>query len=120
MTRMSADQRVGAGAAGRRCARAASRRCETIERYLRVDRLRRSRSASLDRRDGERYGAMLRRGAAEAKGERRSSSSIPICRIRSSAIGDAVAMIESGATDVVFATTTSDDRAAMRCFARCS
>ena len=55
----------------------------------------------LDKRDG-RYGAMLRRGASEAKG-----SVIvvvdPDLPYPVSAIGDAVAMIESGAADVVFA-----------------
>src|SRR5437763_11222778 len=55
----------------------------------------------LDKRDGG-YGAMLRRGASEAKG-----SVIvvvdPDLPYAVTAIGDAVAMIESGAADVVFA-----------------
>ena len=55
----------------------------------------------LDKRDGD-YGAMLRRGAYEAKG-----SVIvvvdPDLPYPAGAIGDAVAMIESGAADVVFA-----------------
>jgi len=54
----------------------------------------------LDKRDGD-YGAMLRRGASEATG-----SVIvvvdPDLPYPVSAIGDAVAMIESGAADVVF------------------
>src|SRR5204863_8131193 len=55
----------------------------------------------LDRRDGDGYGAMLRRGAADAKG----SVVIvvdPDLPYPVSAIGDAVALIESGAADVVF------------------
>jgi SAM-dependent methyltransferase len=55
----------------------------------------------LDKRDGD-YGAMLRRGACEAKG-----SVIvvvdPDLPYPIGAIGDAVAMIESGSADVVFA-----------------
>ena len=54
----------------------------------------------LDKRDGE-YGAMLRRGVSEAKGSVvvivDADLPYPV-----SAIGDAVAMIESGAADVVF------------------
>jgi 2-polyprenyl-3-methyl-5-hydroxy-6-metoxy-1,4-benzoquinol methylase len=54
----------------------------------------------LDKRDGE-YGAMLRRGVSEAKGSVvvivDAGLPYPV-----SAIGDAVAMIESGAADVVF------------------
>ena len=55
----------------------------------------------LDKRDGD-YGAMLRRGALEAKGDVivvvDHDLPYPV-----GAIGDAVAMIESGAADVVFA-----------------
>ena len=56
----------------------------------------------LDRRDGAGYGAMIRRGAADAGG------SIIIVVDHDlpypvSAIGDAVALIESGAAEVVFA-----------------
>jgi SAM-dependent methyltransferase len=55
----------------------------------------------LDKRDGD-YGAMLRRGAADAKG-----SVIvvldPDLPYPVGAVGDAVATIESGAADVVFA-----------------
>ena len=55
----------------------------------------------LDKRDGD-YSAMLRRGASEAKG---SVVVIvdPDLPYPIGAIGDAVAMIESGAADVVFA-----------------
>jgi SAM-dependent methyltransferase len=56
----------------------------------------------LDGRDGDGYGAMLRRGALEARG-----SVIvvvdPDLPYPVGAIGNAVAMIESGASDVVFA-----------------
>src|SRR5712692_9243071 len=55
----------------------------------------------LDSRDGEGYGAMIRRGAAEAKG-----SVIvvvdPDLPYPVNAIGDAVALIESGSAEVVF------------------
>src|SRR5881396_2806984 len=55
----------------------------------------------LDSRDGEGYGAMIRRGAAEAKG-----SVIvvidPDLPYAVNAIGDAVALIESGSAEVVF------------------
>src|SRR5271169_4446502 len=57
----------------------------------------------VDRRAGSGYGATLRRGVTEASG-----SVIvvidPAMAHPASAIGDAVAMITSGATDVVFAT----------------
>src|SRR5438874_8271552 len=55
----------------------------------------------LDKRDGD-HGAMLRRGASEAKG-----SVIvvvdPDLPYPVAAIGDAVALIESGGADIVFA-----------------
>src|SRR5881397_861969 len=54
----------------------------------------------LDRRDGD-YGSMLRRGASETK----ASVVIvvdPDLPYPVGAIGDAVAMIESGAADIVF------------------
>jgi SAM-dependent methyltransferase len=57
----------------------------------------------VDRRDGRGYGEMLRRGVAEATG----SVVIvidPEMSHTARAIGDAVAMITSGATDIVFAT----------------
>ena len=55
----------------------------------------------LDSRDGDGYGAMIRRGAADAKG---SVIVVIDCDLPHpvSAIGDAVAMIESAAADVVF------------------
>src|SRR5437870_7685510 len=60
----------------------------------------------LDKRDGD-YGAMLRRGASEAKGSVvvvvDADLPYPVA-----AIGDAVAMIESGIADVVFAHRDSD------------
>jgi len=60
----------------------------------------------LDKRDGA-YGAMLRRGASDAKGSVvvviDADLPYPV-----SAIGDAVAMVESGAADVVFAHRGSD------------
>jgi 2-polyprenyl-3-methyl-5-hydroxy-6-metoxy-1,4-benzoquinol methylase len=59
----------------------------------------------LDSRDGEGYGAMIRRGASEAKG-----SVIvvidPDLPYPVSAIGDAVALIESESAAIVFATRT--------------
>src|SRR5258708_7111543 len=62
----------------------------------------------LDRRDGAGYGAMLRRGVSDAVG-----SVIvvidPAMAHPAGAIGDAVAMITSSATDVVFATHDGRD-----------
>jgi len=55
----------------------------------------------LDKRDGD-YGAMLRRGASEAKGSVVVVAD-PDLPYPVGAIGDAVAMIESGGADVVFA-----------------
>src|SRR5437867_3713093 len=57
----------------------------------------------LDSRDGEGYGGMIRRGVGEAKG---SVTVIldPEMPYPVSAIGDAVALVESGSADVVFAT----------------
>src|SRR5712691_2333082 len=54
------------------------------------------------------YGAALRRGASEAKGSVVvfADAELPYSV---SAIGDAVAMIESGATDVVFGCTRAND-----------
>jgi SAM-dependent methyltransferase len=62
----------------------------------------------VDRRDGNGYGAMLRRGAADAGG---SVIVIidPAMLFPVGAIGDAVAMITSGATDVVFGTHDGRD-----------
>jgi 2-polyprenyl-3-methyl-5-hydroxy-6-metoxy-1,4-benzoquinol methylase len=59
--------------------------------------------------DGDTLGASLRRGVSDAKGRVvvivDASLPYPV-----SALGDAVAMVESGATDVVFASTRSDYR----------
>ena len=59
--------------------------------------------------ENEQYAAALRRGVSEAKG-----SVIvvvdPELPYPVSAIGDAVAMVESGATDIVFASTRADFR----------
>src|SRR5436309_439457 len=56
----------------------------------------------------ESYGASVRRGVSEAKGNVvvivDSTLPYPV-----GAIGDAVAMIDSGGTDIVFATTRRDD-----------
>ena len=57
--------------------------------------------------DGDAYGPSLRKGVSEAKG----SVIVVVDRALPypvSAIGDAVAMVESGATDVVFASTRPD------------
>jgi SAM-dependent methyltransferase len=60
--------------------------------------------------EGEDFGSALRRGVSEAKG-----SVIvvidPALPYPVSAIGDSVAMIESGATEVVFASTHAEHRA---------
>src|ERR1700737_1748057 len=57
----------------------------------------------LDSRDGGGYGATIRRGAAEARG---SVVVIidPEMPYPVSAIGDAVALVESGSAEVVFGT----------------
>src|SRR5258706_91368 len=74
---------------------------ETIERYLESTGFPFDIRV-LDRRDGAGYGAMIRRGTADASG-----SVIVIVDhdlpYAVSAIGDAVALIESGAAEVVFA-----------------
>src|SRR5947207_6159916 len=63
----------------------------------------------LDSRDGDGYGAMIRRGAAEAKG-----SVIvvidPDLPYPVSAIGDAVALIESESAEIVFAAPSDQQR----------
>jgi 2-polyprenyl-3-methyl-5-hydroxy-6-metoxy-1,4-benzoquinol methylase len=74
---------------------------ETIERYLQTTGFAFDIRV-LDRRDGAGYGAMIRRGTADAVG------SVVIIVDHDlpypvSAIGDAVALIESGAAEVVFA-----------------
>jgi len=74
---------------------------ETIERYLQTTGFAFDIRV-LDRRDGAGAGAMIRRGAADAGG---SVVIIvdPDLPYPVSAIGDAVALIESGAAEVVFA-----------------
>jgi SAM-dependent methyltransferase len=59
--------------------------------------------------DGDDYGALLRRGVSEAKGETIVvvDEDLPY---NLGAIGDAVAMIRSAATDVVFGTSSSTGR----------
>lgn len=62
----------------------------------------------VDKRDGRGWGAMLRRGVSDASG-----SVIVVVdaalRVPAAAIGDAVAMITSGATDVVFGSHDGRD-----------
>lgn len=74
---------------------------ETIERYLQATGFAFDIRV-LDRRDGDGYGAMMRRGAGDARGSViivvDHDLPYPV-----SAIGDAVTLIESGAADVVFA-----------------
>src|ERR1051325_1661218 len=55
----------------------------------------------LDRRDGDGWGSMLRRGAGDAK-ESIVVVIDPELPYRASAIGDAVAMIDSGAAEIVY------------------
>src|SRR4051812_16257880 len=74
---------------------------ETIEQYLHATGFAFDIRV-LDRRDGAGYGAMIRRGAADVGGSViivvDHDLPYPV-----SAIGDAVALIESGAAEVVFA-----------------
>lgn len=78
---------------------------EAISRYLETTGL----TFEVLAPEGEEYGAALRRGVSDAKGRvvviADAELPYPV-----SAIGDAVATIESGATDVVFAATRADDR----------
>src|SRR3954454_15009763 len=86
---------------------------ETIERYLHATGFAFDIRV-LDRRDGAGYGAMIRRGAADAGG---SVVIIvdPDLPYPVSAIGDAVALIESGAAEIVFARREGcRDRAVLR------
>jgi SAM-dependent methyltransferase len=81
---------------------------ESIEQYLQTTGFD-FEIRVLDARDGEGMGGMVRRGAAEAKG---SVVVIidPDPRYPVGAIGDAVALIESGTAEVVFASRrTTDD-----------
>jgi SAM-dependent methyltransferase len=61
----------------------------------------------LENRSGEQYGALIRRGTSDARGDVivvvDAALGYPV-----SAIGDAVAMIQSGSTDIVFGTTGED------------
>src|ERR1700758_4157346 len=72
---------------------------ETVESYLQNTGFE-FEIRVLDSRDGDGYGAMIRRGAADAKGSVivviDSDLPYPV-----SAIGDAVALIESGSAAVV-------------------
>src|SRR5256886_17001774 len=76
---------------------------ETIERYLQATGFAFDIRV-LDRRDGAGYGAMIRRGAADAGGSVMIIVD-PDLPYPVNAIGDAVALIESGAAEVVFGTT---------------
>ena len=81
--------------------------CDAIARFLRSTGFD-FEVVALVPHEGEQYGALLRRGVSEAKGDTIVvvDDDLPY---GTSAIGDAIAMIQSGATDVVFATMTSDD-----------
>jgi SAM-dependent methyltransferase len=59
--------------------------------------------------EGEEYGSALRRGVSDAKG-RVIVIADPSLPYPVTAIGDAVAMVQSGATDAVFATSRDDFR----------
>ena len=61
----------------------------------------------LDSRDGDGYGAMIRRGASEAKGSVVVVID-PDLPYPVSAIGDAVALIESESAEIVFATRSGE------------
>jgi SAM-dependent methyltransferase len=78
---------------------------ETVEQYLQTTGFDFDVRV-LDSRDGEGYGAMIRRGASEAKGSVivviDADLPYPV-----SAIGDAVALIESESAEIVFAARTS-------------
>jgi len=81
--------------------------CDAIARFLRSTGFE-FEVVPLVPHDGEQYGALLRRGVSEARGDTIVvvDDDLPY---GTSAIGDAIAMIQSGATDVVFAMTTGDD-----------
>src|SRR5580765_19609 len=80
---------------------------ETVERYLQTTGFEFDVRV-LDTRDGNGYGAMLRRGVADAHG---SVVIIidPELPYDVAAIGDAVALITSSSTDIVFATHDGRD-----------
>jgi SAM-dependent methyltransferase len=73
---------------------------ETVEQYLQATGFDFDVRV-LDSRDGEGYGAMIRRGATEAKGSVVVVID-PDLPYAVNAIGDAVALIESGSAEVVF------------------
>lgn len=80
---------------------------ETVEQYLQGTGFAFSVRV-LDSRDGDGWGAMIRRGVAEAQ-----DSTIvvidPALPYPVGAIGDALAMIDSGSTDVVFAARAGSE-----------
>src|SRR5437763_9222520 len=81
--------------------------CDGIARFLRSTGFE-FEVVPLVPRDSEEYGALLRRGIAEARGDTLVIADVDLpYSVR--AIGDAIAMIQSGTTDVVFATTSGDD-----------
>src|SRR5579885_2522037 len=87
---------------------------ETIEQYLQTTGFEFDIRV-LDSRDGDGYGGMLRRGASEAKGSVVVVVD-PDLPYPVSAIGDAVALIESGSAEVVFANLASSRYAIVRWF----
>lgn len=76
-----------------------------LERYLETTGL----SFEVLTPEGEEYGPALRRGVSDAKGGVIVVVN-PMLPYPVSTIGDAVAMVESGATDVVFAASCDDYR----------
>jgi len=78
---------------------------EAIERYLETTGF----TFEVLAPESEQYGIALRRGVSDAKG-RVIVVVDPELPYPVGAIGDAVAMVESGATDVVFASTAADHR----------
>ena len=80
---------------------------ESIEQYLQTTGLD-FEVRVLDARDGEGIGGMIRRGVAEAKGNVVVVID-PELQYPVGAIGDAVALIESGAAEVVFASRRATD-----------
>src|SRR5689334_19806029 len=65
------------------------------------------------RSEGEDFGAAIRKGVSDAKGNVIVIVD-PALPYPVTAIGDAVAMVESGTTDVVFASTRADYRGPAR------
>src|SRR5207248_6625467 len=63
----------------------------------------------LDRRDGDGWGAMLRRGISEAK-ESIVVVVDPDMPYRAAAVGDAVATIDSGAAEIVYGCHSEPQR----------